>query len=307
MYHDHISPSREFSSIVQRIAGDIDAAAIAVNGTNGDLHLAAAPGELVRLRLINGSAGEHRAFGDPLRIVLLGVEYQVVALDGHDLNSPQAISGQILPIGAGQRYDLVFRMPEIGVVQLIVADQTTTVTLGQGTIAVPDLDTLPTFDLTTYGNPAPDPLASQSTFDVTEDLVLGNRPGFHNGRFGLVHTINGEEFPDIPMLMVEPNQTVRLHIVNETDEYHPIHIHGHYFTVLARNNTPLSGSPVYLDSILVAPEETWDVAFVANNPGLWMLHCHVLIHAATGMDMMVVYPNIYTPYVVGESSGNIPE
>ena len=86
-----------------------------------------------------------------------------------------------------------------------------------------------------------------------------------------------------------------------------MHIHGHYFTVLSRNNIPLSGSPVYLDSILVAPNETWDVAFVANNPGLWMLHCHVLIHAATGMDMMVVYPNISTPYTVGESSGNIPE
>lgn len=64
---------------------------------------------------------------------------------------------------------------------------------------------------------------------------------------------------------------------------------------------------MYLDSILVAPEETWDVAFIANNPGLWMLHCHVLIHAATGMDMMVVYPNLSTPYVVGESSGNLPE
>jgi FtsP/CotA-like multicopper oxidase with cupredoxin domain len=307
MYHDYVSPSRELGAIVDRIAGNIDEDAIAVNGTNTHLQLTAAPGELVRLRLINGSAGEHRAFGDPLRIVPLGVEFQVVALDGHDLNEPQDISGQILPIGAGQRYDLVFRMPDTGVVQLVVEDQTTTVTLGQGEIATPDLSTFPTFDLATYGSPAPDELASQSNFDVIEDLVLGNRPGFHNGRFGLNHTINGEEFPDIPMLMVESGQTVRLHIVNETDEYHPIHIHGHYFTVLSHNNIPLSGSPVYLDSILVAPEETWDVAFIANNPGLWMLHCHVLIHAATGMDMMVVYPNISTPYVVGESSGNIPE
>lgn len=307
MYHDFISPIREFFPIVQKIAGDIDEGATAVNGTNTHLQLDAEPGELIRLRLINGTAGEHRAFGDPLRIVLLGAPYQVVALDGHDLNEPQEISGQVLPIGAGQRYDLVFRMPDSGVVQVSVEGQTTTVTVGQGEITFPDLTTLPTFDLTTYGSPAPDAFASQSTFDVTHDLVLGNHAGFHNGNFGLIHSINGEEFPDVPMITVEPGQTVRLHIINETDEYHPIHIHGHYFTVLSRNNIPLSGSPVYLDSILLAPGETWDVAFIANNPGLWMLHCHVLIHAATGMDMMVVYPNIVTPYNVGTESGNIPE
>ncbi len=60
-------------------------------------------------------------------------------------------------------------------------------------------------------------------------------------------------------------------------------------------------------SSLLAPRETWDVSFVADNPGLWMLHCHMLLHAATGMDMMVVYPDISTPYVVGGPSGNDPE
>ena len=307
VYHDHLAPSRELPSVVQRIAGDIDENAIAVNGTNADLHLTAAPGELVRLRLINGSAGEHGAFGDPLRIVPLGIDYQVVALDGHDLNEPEAISRQVLPIGAGQRYDLVFRMPDVGAVHLLTEDQRAAITLGEGELPSPDLTNLPTFDLTNYGSAAPDPVASRSSFDVMETLVLGNRPGFHNGDFGLNHTINGHEFPDVPMISVEPGQSVRLHIVNETDEYHPMHIHGHYFTVLSRNNVPLSGSPIDLDSILLAPFETWDVAFIANNPGLWMLHCHVLVHAATGMDMMVVYPNISTPYVVGENSGNIPE
>jgi FtsP/CotA-like multicopper oxidase with cupredoxin domain len=239
--------------------------------------------------------------------VLIGAPYRVVALDGHDLNGPQEISAQVLPIGSGQRYDLVFQIPDSGVVRLVGEDLTTTVTLGQGEIATPDLTTLPTFDLTTYGSPAPDAVASRSTFDVTQDIVLGSRPGFHDGEFGLNHTINGQEFPDVPMITVLPGQAVRLHMVNETEEYHPIHIHGHYFTVLTRNNVPLSGSPVHLDSILLAPYETWDVAFIADNPGLWMLHCHVLVHAATGMDMMVVYPNISTPYVVGTSSGNVPE
>lgn len=307
MYHDYTSPIREFLPIVQKIVGDIDKGAVAVNGTNTNLQLDAEPGELVRLRLINGTAGEHRAFGDPLRIVVVGTPYKVVALDGHDLNEPQEISGQVLPIGAGQRYDLVFRLPDSGVVRLVMEDQTATVTVGQGEIDHTELAALPTFDLTTYGSPAPDALVSRSTFDVTHEMVLGNHPGFHNGNFGLIHSINGEEFPNIPMLTVQEGQAVRLHIVNDTEEYHPMHIHGHYFTVLSRNDIALSGSPVYLDSILLAPDETWDVAFTANNPGLWMLHCHVLVHAATGMDMMLVYPNIFTPYNVGAESGNIPE
>jgi len=307
MYHDFEPLSRDFFPIVGKILGAIDTEAILVNGSNSNTQLSANPGDLVRLRLINATAGEHTAYGDPLRIIPLGVEYQVVALDGHDLNEPQQISGQILPIGTGQRYDIVFRMPDTGVVKLIGKDQTATVTLGQGTITTPDLSQLPTFDLTTYGTPAYDALFSRSSFDNTQDFILGNHPGFHDGRFGLNHTINGKEFPSVPMIMVEPGQAVKLHIVNETEEYHPIHIHGHYFTILAKNNVPLSGSPVHLDSILLAPGETWDVAFIADNPGLWMLHCHVLIHAATGMDTMVVYPNISTPYSIGRKSGNTPE
>jgi FtsP/CotA-like multicopper oxidase with cupredoxin domain len=62
-----------------------------------------------------------------------------------------------------------------------------------------------------------------------------------------------------------------------------------------------------LDSILVGPHETWEVAFVANNPGIWMLHCHVLVHAAYGLSMMIIIGNVTTPYEIGTRSGNFPE
>jgi FtsP/CotA-like multicopper oxidase with cupredoxin domain len=64
---------------------------------------------------------------------------------------------------------------------------------------------------------------------------------------------------------------------------------------------------VHLDSVLVGPHETWVVAFVADNPGLWMLHCHVLIHAAYGLSTMVSYTGISTPYTIGTLSGDFPE
>ncbi len=307
IYHDLQPLTREFFPIVRKILGEVNKNAIIVNGATTDTQMSAQPGQLIRLRLINGTAGEQRAYGNPLNLVLLGVPFKIVALDGHDINEPQDIDMQVLPIGSGQRYDLVFRMPDSGIVQLIGEDQTKVITLGQGQIAKPDLTKLPTFDLTNYGKNVFDAITAHSSFDQTQDVFLGNRPGFHDGKFGLSHTINGQEFPNVPMITVLAGQVVKLHIVNNTEEYHPMHLHGHYFTVLAKNNVSLAGSPIHLDTLLLAPGETWDVAFVANNPGVWMFHCHVLIHAATGMDMMVVYPNISTPYTIGTKSGNVPE
>ena len=86
-----------------------------------------------------------------------------------------------------------------------------------------------------------------------------------------------------------------------------MHLHGHSFAVLERNGRPLTGSPVTLDTLLVEPRETYDIAFYADNPGLWMFHCHNLVHANWGMDMMVVYPHIATPYTIGPQSGNFPD
>ncbi len=61
------------------------------------------------------------------------------------------------------------------------------------------------------------------------------------------------------------------------------------------------------NSVLVEPRESFDVAFLADNPGLWMFHCHVMLHAALGMSSMVVYQDVTTPYQVGRRSGNTPQ
>jgi FtsP/CotA-like multicopper oxidase with cupredoxin domain len=58
---------------------------------------------------------------------------------------------------------------------------------------------------------------------------------------------------------------------------------------------------------MVGPGETWDVAFTADNPGIWMIHCHVLMHASFGMAMTVNYDGVYTPFEMGTATGNMPE
>jgi len=277
-----------------------------INGSTQPLYIPAKPGQWVRLRIINTGPGS------PHVLTLLGAPFTVAAMDGHDINGPTPLVAKPIIIGSAQRYDLRFQMPANGAVTMFRAadgpyEKTPVAVIGQG----PQQTTPPAmskwFDFSNYGKPSPTAISMQSHFDATYTVKLNNHIGFINGHFGPLYTINGQTFPNTPTIVVQPGQLVRLHLVNESKEIHPIHLHGHTFAVLTRNGHALTGSPVLLDTINILPHETYDIAFLADNPGIWMLHCHNLFHTSMGMDMMIVYPNISTPYSVGSASGNFPD
>ena len=89
---------------------------------------------------------------------------------------------------------------------------------------------------------------------------------------------------------------VRLTVVNRSLVTHPWHLHGHAVLVLARDEEPPTGSPLWLDTFDVRPGEVWQVAFQARNPGWWANHCHNLPHAAQGMMLDLAYDGVTTPY-----------
>jgi FtsP/CotA-like multicopper oxidase with cupredoxin domain len=300
-----------------------------LNGTSVGQHYDAKPGEMVRLRLINSGDSTYR-------MTLIGSPYKIIAMDAHDINNPTALEGIPFAIGSGQRFDIAFTMPETGAVQLVNVDtsrktsnivkklfftpsaaaknQALKATFGEGDVPAVDLTILakkPLFDMNTYGSPVTNDtnlLSLNSKFTASYDMTLGNKLGFFNGGITMRFTINGQTFPDIPMLVVKTGDLVKIHIDNQSaDNDHPIHLHGHSFQVIAHNGQPLTGSPITLSTILVSPNENYDIAFVANNPGIWMLHCHILGHASNGMDMMVNYTGVTTPYSVGKASGNLPD
>lgn len=101
-------------------------------------------------------------------------------------------------------------------------------------------------------------------------------------------TINGAAWPGRdharippPLAILERGRSYRFTLANKSKIVHPIHIHGHHFKVLRSDQRSL---PVHhADTVLLLPEETLDVAFVADNPGDWMFHCHVIEHQETGM------------------------
>jgi FtsP/CotA-like multicopper oxidase with cupredoxin domain len=286
--------------------------------------LEARPGQTVRLRVLDAVVPGME--GGPETPVLVGAPAKVAALDGHELNEPQLLGPTRVPLGMGQRADFVFTMPAANSVRLVLAARevrlspverafalfrpndvppSDSVTIGSGPPPeLPDLGSTPQFNLATYGKSLPQ---TSAPYDAVATLVLGKNPSIRDGRIELVHTIDGEPSPYVPALQVTEGQRVLVHIVNDTDEYHPMHLHGHVFDVVSRNGEPLSGSPVQLDSVLVGPGETWDAAFAADNPGIWMLHCHVLIHAGSGMAMTINYDGVYTPFEMGMASGNVPE
>lgn len=138
-------------------------------------------------------------------------------------------------------------------------------------------------------------------------MILDNKLGFYNRNLDFLYTLNGEVFPNTPMLMVKEGDLVKTTIVNRGNVEHPMHLHGHHVLVLSRNGKPSTGSPWWSDTLAVLPGETYEVAFAANNPGLWMDHCHNLVHAAAGMTMHLMYEGVTTPFSVGSGTINHPE
>ncbi|MCI4666229.1 MAG: multicopper oxidase family protein [Neomegalonema sp.] len=85
--------------------------------------------------------------------------------------------------------------------------------------------------------------------------------------------------PAEPLLTAERGETVRISMANDTAWPHAMHLHGHHFRTVAAGGAlgPLR------DTLLMQPRAKAEIAFVADNPGEWLLHCHMLEHSAAGM------------------------
>jgi len=97
---------------------------------------------------------------------------------------------------------------------------------------------------------------------------------------GRAHMGHGKDHPF--EFEAELGQTVEISYQNRSSKWHPMHLHGHHFRELTRNGKPVPMTP-WRDTTMVAPRETLVIAFVADNPGDWLIHCHILEHHAGGM------------------------
>ncbi|HEX2136208.1 MAG TPA: multicopper oxidase family protein [Microvirga sp.] len=267
---------------------------VTVNGRLRDAFQVRA-GERLRLRLIN--AANARIFA----LAFDGHAPQVIALDGQPVE-PHRPDGDRVLLGPGQRADLVldashapgarfavtdtfYRGREYRLLDLAYSNEPA---LRQGPPAAP---------IQLPSNPLPEPdLGTAVRHEVVfaGGMMGGMTGGIVDGRpmdvremlrHGLAWTLSGmagHDHAHAPMLTLERGRSCVLAMHNETAWHHPMHLHGHVFRVLSRNGVAAARRE-WLDTVLVDPRERVEVAFVADNPGDWMFHCHVLEHQAGGM------------------------
>ncbi|WP_232664672.1 multicopper oxidase family protein [Pseudonocardia sp. TRM90224] len=266
-----------------------------VNGRAGDSPAAVGPGERVRVRVVNTDEG-------PMPVWVSGSEFRLVAIDGTEVQGPTPVRDVAVLVTAGARADLELVVPPGGA----RVEMGGSAALVLGAASARTSRPARTLDPLSYGTPADigfDPAAANRRFDY----VIGRRPGFVDGWPGVWWTINGGMFPDVPMFVVAEGDVVRMRIENTSGEVHPMHLHGHHAVVLSHNGVAATGSPWWVDSLDVPDGEMYEVAFRADNPGIWVDHCHNLPHAAEGLMAHLMYEGVTTPYRVGHEAGNTPE
>jgi FtsP/CotA-like multicopper oxidase with cupredoxin domain len=259
---------------------------VTVNGAVRET-FAVRAGERIRLRLINASNA--RIYG----LNFEGHEPWLIALDGHPI-APRRIERVVL--GPAMRAEVIF--------DCVAAP-------GSRHRVVDDFYQRRPYrmlDVVYEGAPAsrngfeppkalaPNPVAAPEIPQAQRHRIvfgggmMGAMPSQREHR-GMFWTVNGKVLPEghhhpLPMLTLERGKSYVMELVNDTSWHHPIHLHGHVFRVLQRNGKAVAGLE-WGDTVLIDPDSRAEIAFVADNPGDWMLHCHVLEHQASGMMAVV--------------------
>ncbi|TCP55517.1 FtsP/CotA-like multicopper oxidase with cupredoxin domain [Tumebacillus sp. BK434] len=262
-------------------------------------------GEKIKLRLINAGYQTHQ-------LNLTNQTFKITHIDGQALQSSPDVSGSLLAIAPGERYDVELTAgANFGILcandSQAKGDMAVHVEVDGNDshdYAAPAVELSP-LDITAYGKAAP--VNINVNYDVETTLLLNNKVIQKDGAAQEVYTINGNIHPDIPPLQVKKGQQVKVTMTNEGTSDHPMHLHGHFFQVLQKDGRPLEGNPLLKDTLNVKPGETYVVAFVADNDGNWMFHCHDLHHAAAGMMTTVKYEGYQPSFVPDPKAGNKSE
>lgn len=285
---DPAEPIRQDHAIALHTFGD--RVTMSLDGsapTDGPATASIPPGSPVRLRVVDTDSL-------PRIVGLSGAPYRIAAVDGQDVPGATELTGRRLHLAAGGRYDLTFTMPS-GPVLLSAEGHPGLLING---VTPPPAAAGEIVDITTYGSRAPVP----ARFDQQITWVLDKTLAVVDGVPKLGHTVNGKAWPNIPTPLVRQGQTVKITVVNRSRDTHPMHPHGHHVQVLSHNGVPANG--LWTDTFDVAPGEIWEVALVADNPGMWMSHCHDLAHAVQGMEFHLAYEGITTRFDI--TAGNHP-
>ena len=86
----------------------------------------------------------------------------------------------------------------------------------------------------------------------------------------------------VPSRGSKVGERVHLRVINTGDQVHAMHLHGVPFDVVAQDGNRMA-VPIRMDTLSVAPAQTFDLVFTPRNEGPWLFHCHVNDHILAGM------------------------
>nr|WP_321250987.1 multicopper oxidase family protein [uncultured Ruegeria sp.] len=247
-------------------------------------------GSLVRLRLLNSDTTHI------YKLHLAGAEARIIAWDGHpvEIALPMPSVEDPLLVGPGQRVDFAVAMP---------AGEGRTADLmaklpGSAPVAMARLRSVGATLSRDLRDLRPLPINPVARPDLARtevhEFVFGWTPeggAPNNGFCGSLGynfwSVNRTPWPGNaaqgagPLATLEMGKTYVLRLRNESPNLHPIHLHGLAFVPLKSNLRQLP--PLMTDTMLLLKDEVVEIALVADNPGDWAFHCHVIEHQKTGL------------------------
>lgn len=242
-----------------------------------------------RLRLINAANARVLAI-DPNKF-----DASVIAYDGQPLPTPEKLPYQPLLLGPSQRVDLQITSSEAVVYSLedLSGDKpfelaklkieepvkavNTPIILKPNRLPEPDLEDAKFITLKMTGG------AMGSIGEVVYNGKPMDIADFRSTK--QAWAFNGiANLAEDPFFEVQLGKTVVIETTNATVFLHAMHLHGHHFRVISRSDSTVDEGSPWRDTFMIGPEQTTQIAFVADNPGKWLFHCHMLEHAAAGMN-----------------------
>jgi FtsP/CotA-like multicopper oxidase with cupredoxin domain len=238
------------------------------------------PGQRVLMHLLNASASQIH------RMALSGHKFQVIALDGNPVPTPQSVD--VIEIAPGERVDAIVTMNNPGV-WILGEVRTAARQSGMGIVVeyasqkqMPQWTPPPSsrWDYTIFGTNASHPAPDQII-----DMVFEKIPGGWNG---INHwLVNGKQYPHEGEFVLREGGRYRLVFHNRSDDSHPLHIHRHSFELVELNGKPTAG--IKKDTVIVPEYGRATVDLVADQPGLTLFHCHIQQHMDYGFMALFRY------------------
>lgn len=261
----------KFGGIVERHNGREGNVRL-INGKS-EPELTVAAGQIERWRVVNASSARY------VRLSLGGVSFQILGTDGGLIEHPVSANEVLLP--PGDRVELAVGPFEREGDVVDIADLPYNRMAGKK--GVERFGTLRVAPRKPSTARVPDrlreiaPLVSE-TASPTRTVKLGFKLSL---RRGLDFVVNGERHHhDAP---VKVGEMQVWDVVNETMMDHPFHLHGFFFQVLEIDGKRPAWRSLE-DVINVPPKATVRIAWYPDDrPGMWMYHCHILEHHASGM------------------------